>query len=783
MEFTKARMLQYIKKELPDIQVLPMYILEMKKYFVDSEKELQNICDFFESLEVKSLVVRSSSKMEDAKDYSNAGKFQSLLNIPLQRQALANAIEEVYASYQTEDKEEEVLIQPMLIKTEKSGVVFTSDMETMARYYTINYCEDNDTEAVTAGTTNDLRTCIVYHSHIDSLEDIGLQNLLYTCQSIEELLHNPALDIEFAINDKNEVTIFQVRPIAKGKKEQYDILNLDASLERISKKVEKLSRPHPFLLGNTTYFGVMPDWNPAEILGIRPKKLAVSLYKELITDNIWAHQRANYGYRDLTMHPLMVSLGGIPYIDTRITFNSFIPSALNERIAEKLVNYYLKQLKEYPVYHDKIEFEIVYSCYYFGIEKKLQKLLEHGFSENECKRIEFSLLNITNQIIDPKQGFYKKDLEKVAVLENKYDIIMKSEISLVDKIYWLLEVCKEFGTLPFAGVARAGFIAVQLINSLVDTKVITLEEKNRYMNSLHTVNKELNEQLTRVKKKELSQEAFLEKYGHIRPGTYDILSPCYKENFSQYFDMKNTGEKTGGNLKQQDYVFSENVRKEIAIYIEESGLQVSVEELLQFIKEAIEGREYAKFIFTKAVSKVLELIEELGHRVGIGKEDLAYLDISVVKELYTDLYMGNVADAFAENINNNKRQYEYARRIKLPSLILKPEQVYQYYLLLEEPNFITQKEVTAEVTADAKNGNPEGKIVFIQSADPGYDYLFSRKIAGLVTEFGGANSHMAIRCAELGIPAVIGAGESKYSHWKQAERLQINCEKKQVICL
>lgn len=783
MEFTKARMLQYIKKELPDIQVLPMYILEMKKYFVDSEKELQNICDFFESLEVKTLVVRSSSKMEDAKDYSNAGKFQSLLNIPLQRQALANAIEEVYASYQTEDKEEEVLIQPMLIKTEKSGVVFTSDMETMARYYTINYCEDNDTEAVTAGTTNDLRTCIVYHSHIDSLEDIGLQNLLYTCQSIEELLHNPALDIEFAINDKNEVTIFQVRPIAKGKKEQYDILNLDASLERISKKVEKLSRPHPFLLGNTTYFGVMPDWNPAEILGIRPKKLAISLYKELITDNIWAHQRANYGYRDLTMHPLMVSLGGIPYIDTRITFNSFIPSALNERIAEKLVNYYLKQLKEYPVYHDKIEFEIVYSCYYFGIEKKLQKLLEHEFSENECKRIEFSLLNITNQIIDPKQGFYKKDLEKVAVLENKYDIIMKSEISLVDKIYWLLEVCKEFGTLPFAGVARAGFIAVQLINSLVDTKVITLEEKNRYMNSLHTVNKELNEQLTRVKKKELSQEAFLEKYGHIRPGTYDILSPCYKENFSQYFDMKNTGEKTGGNLKQQDYVFSENVRKEIAIYIEESGLQVSVEELLQFIKEAIEGREYAKFIFTKAVSKVFELIEELGHRVGIGKEDLAYLDISVVKELYTDLYMGNVADAFAENINNNKRQYEYARRIKLPSLILKPEQVYQYYLLLEEPNFITQKEVTAEVTADAKNGNPEGKIVFIQSADPGYDYLFSRKIAGLVTEFGGANSHMAIRCAELGIPAVIGAGESKYSHWKQAERLQINCEKKQVICL
>ena len=42
------------------------------------------------------------------------------------------------------------------------------------------------------------------------------------------------------------------------------------------------------LLGNKTYFGVMPDWNPAEIIGIKPKPLALSLYQELITNFIWA---------------------------------------------------------------------------------------------------------------------------------------------------------------------------------------------------------------------------------------------------------------------------------------------------------------------------------------------------------------------------------------------------------------------------------------------------------------------------------------------------------------
>ena len=48
------------------------------------------------------------------------------------------------------------------------------------------------------------------------------------------------------------------------------------------------------------------------------------------------------------------------------------------------------------------------------------------------------------------------------------------------------------------------------------------------------------------------------------------------------------------------------------------------------------------------------------------------------------------------------------------------------------------------------------KIVLIENADPGYDFIFSYKIKGLITEYGGANSHMSIRCLELGIPAIIG---------------------------
>ena len=43
----------------------------------------------------------------------------------------------------------------------------------------------------------------------------------------------------------------------------------------------------------------MSDWNPVEMLGSTPKPLGISLYQELITDNIWAQQRFNYGYKNL----------------------------------------------------------------------------------------------------------------------------------------------------------------------------------------------------------------------------------------------------------------------------------------------------------------------------------------------------------------------------------------------------------------------------------------------------------------------------------------------------
>ena len=66
--------------------------------------------------------------------------------------------------------------------------------------------------------------------------------------------------------------------------------------------------------------------------------------------------------------------------------------------------------------------------------------------------------------------------------------------------------------------------------------------------------------------------------------------------------------------------------------------------------------------------------------------------------------------------------------------------------------------------------------MLIDSADPGWDWIFSFDIKGLVTKYGGPNSHMAIRCAEYNILCVLGLGDSLYDELLEFKLLNINFE-------
>ena len=768
---TKAQTLKLLEDHLTHGKVLPVYFFTVGEFRKSSDKVLREIQGFFQE---EKLVVRSSSLSEDLSESSNAGHFESILNVSKDDdQSLLESIKKVISSYDNSHDDDQVLIQTMLLDIDIAGVALTSDIDTLAPYYVINF-EEGSTDLVTSGGEGQTHTLIHYKESPVPPNDRRVEKLIKVLEELQELFQNPFLDVEFAITVSGELYVFQTRPLTVANKDDLSKIKIGSLLNKVGKKINKLNQPHPNLLGDKTIFGSMPDWNPAEIIGKKPKKLALSLYKELITDSVWAYQRDNYGYRNLRSHPLLLSFLGLPYIDVRVSFNSFVPKSIDDKLATKLINHYLKKLESNPQLHDKVEFEIIHSCFYLNLKSRLKTLEQEGFSALEIQNIEESLKILTDEVISPDFGHFQLDMEKIKILDYKYAVLLNSNLAIIDMIYWLCEDCKRYGTLPFAGAARAGFIAVQFLKSFVEEKVITEEEYHFFLNSLNTVSKQLSHDLVEMSSGELDRENFKHKYGHLRPGTYDITSSRYDMSFEEYFpDLSDIQSKMGSSKPDVEFTFSTQQMEAIQEKLNKNGMRSSAEELISFIKKAIEGREYAKYIFTRSLSRILELIQSLCDRYDIDREESAFLDFKVIHSLYSNLDHREMRDILAENIKTNKEFYQYTKAIKLPTTIFDSQDIYSFYLEAGEPNFITLNHVKSNVICEDRiyDDDLEGRIVCIKSADPGFDFLFTKNIGGLITQFGGANSHMAIRCAELGIPAVIGAGDKNFSDWSRASVL------------
>lgn len=722
------------------------------------------------------LIVRSSALNEDTAAASQAGKFESVGNV-IGQDNFIRAVNRVIASFGEENKENQVFVQPMLKGVKYCGVAFTLDPNTLGNYYVINYDGTGSTSSITSGSGEEGSLLYIFKG-MQKVSSGGFSDMLCAAlKELEELFGQENLDVEFAVTEDGKLYIFQVRALCiNGLPADYGRQEKD--LRQIEQKIEGQQRKKPFLCGEKTVYGVMPDWNPAEMIGIRPKPLAMSLYQEIITDNIWAYQRDNYGYRNLRSFPLMVDFCGLPYIDVRVSFNSFVPAGLEEEISEKLVNYYIDRLIEDPSKHDKIEFDIVFTCYTLDLPERIQVLSEYGFTEEEIGKIVESLRNLTNRIIHYKSGLWCKDYAKIEILEQRCGQILASDMEAVEKIYWLLEDCKRYGTLPFAGLARAAFIAVQMLRSMVSQQIISEEDYQLFMNDVNTVSSNMNQDFAR-----LSKQGFLEKYGHLRPGTYDITSQRYDEAPDLYFNWE---PKEADKVEEKKAGFRLSLRQmhKLADALKQNGLNDNILELMDFIKSVIEGREYGKFIFTKNLSKALQMIGEIGKEYGISREECAYANIQAIRELYAST--GDVASNLKGSISRGKERYEMTKGIVLPPLIRDPSEVWQFYYPDTEPNFITLGSATGEalvLEGKIQEKELEGRILLIPSADPGYDWIFAHGILGFITRYGGANSHMAIRAGELGIPAVVGAGAKRFEQYKKAMILEIDALAKKVTVL
>ena len=751
---TKSRTLLSLK--IKSAQIPKSFVFTIKQFEIDKEKIIKEIKKKFN----KKIIIRSSTVHEDGKSKSFAGFFESVLNLNSQNyEDVSSGIKKVKLSYKKyHSNKNEILIQDMIENVNISGVITTCDLKNYSPYYIINFDKGNDTTAVTSGKKNSENFIFFRKSKSKPKKKI-FSRLILLAKELEKKFDNEFLDIEFAVK-KNKIYLFQVRPIINKSNLKHDDGLYAIALKKLEKKIKKLQDENINLLGKISYFGVMPDWNPAEMIGTKPKPLSLSLYKELITDHVWALNRKNLGFRDMTSNHLMTSFFGTPFVDVRVDFNSWIPNLLDNNLANKLTNYYLDQFKKNTTAHDKVEFEILFTCYTPSSEKKLLKLKKFGFSNDELLKISKSLKFINKQAL--KQ--FPIYLKNINALKLKQEKLVKSKMYEIDKINWLIEDCKRYGTYSFAGLARCGFIAIELLNSFVDMEIIDEGQKSIFLKNINTITTEML-----IDKNKLSKNNFIKQFGHLRPDTYEITSKNYEDGYELYF-------KNNKKIDKKKFIFNKLQIKKINKFLFKNDLNINFSDFIFFIKESIKNREYAKYIFTKSIDLVFRELKKIARRTKININEISYIDIKYILNLYYNLNNQNISDKIKQISNENKKLYKFNLKIMLPEILSSYQDIYSYSENINKVNFVGNKTVILntvfykkEIKTKLKN-----KIVCIESADPGYDFIFNENIGGLITKFGGANSHMAIRCAELGLPAAIGVGSLLFKNITDAKIISLN---------
>jgi len=533
---SKADTLKFLQEKITKSKIEQSFDFTTEEWQKNELNILNKIMKLFDGSLV---VVRSSAVGEDTVEKSEAGNFTSVLNVSsTSKTKLKKSIETVINSYEKKGKynrDNQILIQRQTSNVKTSGVLFTRTPDIGAPYYIINFEDGKSTDSVTKGLIGN--TIKIFRKI--SLKDIPdkWKNLVLSVREIEKILGTDLLDMEFAITNNN-IVIFQVRPLTTGK--ELHVSDIEKNVLQLVKKNKKkygtLLRSSKIGSGQLI-FSDMTDWNPAEIIGNSPHNLDYSLYDYLVMKKSWLDGRLILGYQKIDTPSLMRKFGNKPYVDVGVSFNSLIPQNCNKNLRKKLLKFFLRKFAENPFLHDKVEFEILFTCYDTSLDSRLRKLNNFGFTKNEIKNLKSSLREFTNKIIRdfPKLlDTFNQSYERLTKNREKYILeLANSQKNYYDYLFTaqkLLADCKKYGIVPFSAVARVAFIGTAILRGLKSNSILESEIFDDFLSSITTPLSEFKSDIGKFAHGTISKKYFLEKYGHLRPGTYDITIPRYDKN-------------------------------------------------------------------------------------------------------------------------------------------------------------------------------------------------------------------------------------------------------------
>ena len=757
---TKAETLEKLKMiGLKNGEILDQFNFTIEDWNNNKDLIINKIINKFNK---NKIIIRSSCFKEDQSDFSGAGKFESELSVECNSKDINKSITKVINSYGKDiSNKNQILVQKFLENVDLSGVAFSRMIESNGPYISINIGYI-DTEQVTSG--NSCNEYFISRENINLVKDLNIKKIIQCLLEIENLLNFRLIDMEFALW-QNKLYVLQIRPLIIKNKFCDDKL-VNKYIKESNIEIKNLFKEQD------TIYSLMSDWNPAEIIGKLPSNLSSSIYKLIITDTNWSISRKLDGYKSIK-GSLLKNILGTDYIDVMKSIKSFIPNDLQGSISNKIIKKAYKSLFNQPSLHDKIEFEIIPTCIDLNWEK-WERYFKDILTKSEIEIYRSSLVKntrkIINEIIITEDQKSINSLIKISSSNNKNKL--KKAIELLDEI-------RKKHAIDFARSARRAFIVTSWIRSSLEKGIISKSAEIGLYKSLNTISREFLDDISNQK---ISIETIYKKYGHLRPNSYDIQSKCYLyRNINK--DLKGNKELNKYDKDIQAWNNQkENLYKQINLFLDYKNNNL----IEVIIKQNIILREKNKFEFTKLLSAALELIAEYTNEIGFNRNEASFISINTLINISNSHYGKSFEKKIIEEeIKTNKINRKIFELIYKPDIFINGNE-----LLIDKSlncratyigsSIIESKAIILDNIENEKEELINNKIVCIENADPGYDFIFGYNIRGLITMYGGSNSHMTIRCSELNVTAAIGIGHKEFMKISNNSYLQINPKLKTI---
>ena len=726
----KAKNLEFVKNN-SNIKI--PYFKEIA--FDDFENIEETLGKFSEQI-----IIRSNSSKEDTDETSSAGKFLSIGPIDKNDISLIKkSWNEVLQSYEKDDNNT-VIFQDYVDGAKSVSVLTSYKVGTDSPYRTFSTYYGSQTDAVTSGRYNKIKNFFIHRSLDNLPEKFKEYYKFFKIQNqLENLFGNKQLDIEIVTDQKEEPLLLQVRPLMGKVIKKEPIMVERSVIDENVKRYKELIPTTDDRFGTNQIYSNMSDMNPAEMIGKKPDNIAFSLYRFMFTDTTWNKQRGEFGYRIYSGGKLMELFNNVAYINVNHSLNSFLTRNIKNETCEKIINYQLNKLETYPHLHDSIEFDISRSSYTFETDEKFGEEYKNIIDRKEIIQWHHDLIEI--------------DSFNSSTLHKNNEIILDAFSKLDDSFQYLdkenIKFVRDNMALPFTHHSRLGFVYFAQLNNFLKNGVINEEEKQNLLLSVNSISTKMKQDAYRVKTGDISLNDFLSIYGHVRAGNYNLSSSNLKSNISFAESLINTSNEPIPSEPLKIDIF-----KKIDDYFNLNKISYTSENWVEMFQLAVSTRENSKFYYTKGIDGILNEVEEkdISDRELFQLLDFEYNDMNTFNQKIVDTLM--------------------------PDVVTSSDDFYAYEEMNKDGNYIGQGTVTGEILfldgIENNRNNLDNKIIVIPAADPGWDWIFNYKIKSLITEFGGPNSHMAIRCAEHNIPAILGIGEKNFSAILNSKNLVVD---------